>query len=178
MPRQCKNDPDKFCYVCGNFTTKIQRRALTTDIKKMYKLYFGCHLGDQDKPWAPHQICSACSNGLRDWLNKKKASMPFAIPMIWRVPRDHLEDCYFCSVNIMGFSAKNKHQIVYPNLDSACRPVKHDEALPIPIPPDDRLDSIEDDKDGVEAAITGIPEPSADPDYTFQGRNLEPKLFT
>lgn len=178
MPRECKNHPDKFCYVCGNFTSKQQRRTITTNLKKIYNLYFGCHLGDQDKAWAPHQICSACSNGLRDWVNKKKASMPFAIPMIWREPRDHNEDCYFCSVNITGFSTKNKNKIVYPVMDSARRPVQHCEELPIPIPPDDGADSIEDDADGDEGATGSVPGPSADPDYTLEGRNFEPKLLT
>ena len=177
MPRQCKNDPDRFCYVCGQFTTKTQRRNITADIKKIYKLYFGCHLGDQDKPWAPHYICSSCSNGLRDWLNKKKASMPFAIPMVWREQIDHHEDCYFCRVNLIGFNAKNKHQIVYPNLNSARTPVKHNETLSIPIPPDDKLDSVADDMDVDEGAI-GIPGHSADPDYTYEGRILDPKKFT
>ena len=68
--------------------------------------------------------------------------------MIWREPRDHHEDCYFCSVNVIGFSTKNKHKIVYPTMDSARRPVQHGEELPIPIPPDDGVDSIEDDMDG------------------------------
>ena len=72
MSRKCLNDPDKFCYVCGNYTLKTQRRSITNDIKKLYRYYFDVHLGDQDKSWAPHQICSSCSNGLRDWFNKKK----------------------------------------------------------------------------------------------------------
>ena len=87
MPRDCKNHPDIFYYVCGEVTPKSQKRTITTDLRKIYGAYFGCRLGDQEKKWAPHIICSACSNGLRDWLNGRKASMPFAIPMIWRVPR-------------------------------------------------------------------------------------------
>lgn len=177
MPRECKNHPDIFCYVCGNLTTKVQRRTITMDLKRVYKSYFGCHLGDQDKLWAPHQICSACSNGLRDWLHKKKPSMPFATPMIWREPRDHHSDCYFCTVNVIGFSGKNKHKIVYPNLDSARRPVKHDETMPIPIPPCEGLDSIEVEMDVEQGACGGDPGPSTDPEYIPEG-NLEPKVFT
>ncbi len=41
-------------------------------------------------------------------------------------------------------SAKNWHQSVYPNMDSAQRTVEHHEALPIPIPPDDELGSIKE----------------------------------
>ena len=95
MPRSCKNHPDLFCYVCGNFTAKPQRRSITTELKKLYKMYFGCPLGDQDKRWAPHLICSSCASGLRNWLNKRKPVMPFAVPMVWREPRDHIEEVNF-----------------------------------------------------------------------------------
>ena len=105
MPRECVNDPNKFCYVCGSLMTKNQQRSITGDLMKLYKAYFGCPLGDQDKSWAPHKICTACACGLRDWATKKKKSMPFAIPMIWREPKDHTTDCYFCLVNTKGFSA-------------------------------------------------------------------------
>lgn len=176
MPRKCNNSPDSFCYVCGSFTTKAQRRAITTDLKKIYKLYFGCPLGDQDKSWAPHLICNSCSNGLRDWLNLRKAAMPFAIPMVWREPRDHLNDCYFCRVNTTGFSAKNKHKIVYPSLDSAIRPIPHDESLPVPVPPSDGLASVESDEEHGEGAYGYNPE-FVDPDYV-PDEDSEPKTFT
>lgn len=84
MPRQCKNHSDIFCYVCGSFAIETQRRKITNYIRNIYQLYLGCPLGDQDKAWAPHTTCSACSNGLPDWLNKRILSMPFAIPMVWR----------------------------------------------------------------------------------------------
>jgi len=176
MPRDCKNHPDIFCYVCGEFTPKSQKRTITTDLRKIYGAYFGCRLGDQEKKWAPHIICSACSNGLHDWLNGRKASMRFAIPVIWRVPRDHHSDCYFCCVNTDGFSVKNKHKIIYPNLDSARRPIPHDDTLPVPMPPADGLDSIEDVADEDEAT-GGSPGPSTDPDY-LPDESLEPQTFS
>ena len=83
MHRACTNHPDNFCYVCVFFFVKSQRRTITNQLKNIYELYFGCPLGDQDKSWAPHVICTSCSSGLRDWLNKRKLSMPFAIPMVW-----------------------------------------------------------------------------------------------
>lgn len=61
--------------------------------------------------------------------------MPFAIPMVWRESKNHIDDCYFCCVNVVGFSTKNKNKILYPNLDSARRPIPHDDTLPIPVPP-------------------------------------------
>ena len=38
MSRQCRNHPDVFCYVCGEFTVKAQKRTITPEIKKLYKL--------------------------------------------------------------------------------------------------------------------------------------------
>ena len=49
MTRKCKNNPDLFCCVCGNFAIKAQKRSITPDLKKLYKLYFECRLGDRDK---------------------------------------------------------------------------------------------------------------------------------
>ena len=37
-----------FCCVCGSFTIGAQRRSITPDLKKIYKLYFGCLLEDDD----------------------------------------------------------------------------------------------------------------------------------
>lgn len=166
MPRKCKNFPDQFCYVCGSFTIKSQRRSITAEIKHLYRLYFGCPLGDQDKPWAPHVICTSCSSGLRDWANKRKKCMSFAIPMIWREPRNHDDDCYFCLVNVTGYSSKNKHKIIYPNCDSAMRPVPHDETLPAPAPPEEGWE----DEEMMEADTAGRDtspqaESSSDPDF-------------
>ena len=50
------------------------------------------------KKWAPHVYCISCANILREWLNNKGGSMPFALPVIWRESTDHLTDCYFCIV--------------------------------------------------------------------------------
>ena len=61
--------------------------------------------------------------------------MPFVIPMIWREPKDHSTDCYFCTTNISGSTSKLKKCITYPNLISAIRPIPHSEELVIQKPP-------------------------------------------
>ncbi|CAH1107944.1 unnamed protein product [Psylliodes chrysocephalus] len=58
--------------------------------------------------------------------------MPFAVPMVWREPKDHVTDCYFCLTNVKGIGPKSKHTVRYCNLPSALRPVKHSEQFPIP----------------------------------------------
>lgn len=136
MSRFCKNSPNAFCYICGEVTFKDQRKPLSQLIQKAYELYFGCKIGDQDKIWAPKFCCTSCSRTLSGWLKGTRKSMPFAVPMVWREPQNHLDDCYFCITKIAGFSNKNKHKIIYPNIPSALRPVPHDDSMPVPKPPD------------------------------------------
>ena len=37
---ECKNKPDSFCYVCGCYTLLLQRRNITSFVKRAYKAYF------------------------------------------------------------------------------------------------------------------------------------------
>lgn len=135
MPRRCENKTNLFCYICGLFTTKNQRTEITSIVKRNYYSYFGCKIGDQDKKWAPHQCCKTCSNRLGDWFRGKRICMPFAVPMIWREPQNHVTDCYFCMTKVQGFTGKNKENIMYPDVNSAMKPVPHSDELPKPIPP-------------------------------------------
>ena len=57
----------------------------------------------------------------------------FAVPMVWREPQNHADDCYFCLINITGFNASSRKKIEYPNLRSAMRPIPHSDDLPVPI---------------------------------------------
>jgi hypothetical protein len=80
---------------------------------------------------------------LNRWVNGSH-HMLFAVPMVWREPKDHSSDCYFCLTNITGITSKSKYIVKYPNVPSAMRPVPHNEALPIPKPP---ANVIVDDED-------------------------------
>lgn len=133
MSRKCINDPNSFCYICGELTFKRQKRNFTNLICKCYRDYFGFSVGQQDKAWAPHICCITCVKNLTDWA-KGSRHMSFAIPMIWSEPRDHVSDCYFCLTKIKGIHPKAKHNVKYPNLPSANRPVPHNDNLPIPVP--------------------------------------------
>ena len=129
---------NSFCYVCGDFTTVAQRRTITSLLRTAYFHYFDCKIGDQDKSWAPHICCKPCYNGLTASFNGKKAAFNFAVPMVWREPRYHVDDCYFCLTNITGFNASSRKKIKYPNLRSALRPVPHSDDLPVPTPPENK----------------------------------------
>jgi hypothetical protein len=121
--------------------TKQQKRNITPFVKRLYLAYFKMKLGDQDKKFAPHVVCKTCAKNLRQWSTGLRESMPFGIPMVWCEQKNHYDDCYFCLCKITGFNKRNKEAIIYPNLESAIRPVSHGPDVPIPTPPTTLPDS-------------------------------------
>ena len=95
--------------------------------------------------------------------------MPFAVPMKWREPKNHLTDCYFCLTNKSGISLKSKHTVKYPSLDSAIRPVLHGPELPIPTPPDDIT---------LTEVTESVPHVQNDPDFVEDDTINEPHFLT
>ena len=79
--KKSKNNPDIFCYICGNVVLPKHQAKITDFVKKAYFDYFGVKLGDQDKPFAPCICFKTCVENLRDWRNSKKKSMP--LPFQW-----------------------------------------------------------------------------------------------
>lgn len=62
--------------------------------------------------------------------------MKFAIPRIWREPKDDVTDCYFCMVNPSKRRRdKNTKPIEYPDLESSSAPIAYDPTRPVPEPP-------------------------------------------
>jgi len=106
--------------------------GITPLVKNAHHAYFEMKLGDQDKKWAPHIVCCTCYKNLTQWL-KGKSKMPFTIRMVWRKPKDHSTDCYFCMTNIVGFTAK-KDKIIYSDTRSVIKPVENDANFPVPEP--------------------------------------------
>ena len=102
--------------------------------------------------------------------------MPFAVPMIWREPKDHFQDCYFCLVNVKGFSSKHRSKITYPNMDSPLRPVPHDPSMPAPVPLEDALASLSDEAVFDDGHSSG-PSDSTGSEYEPE-ENLKPILFS
>ncbi|XP_076057274.1 uncharacterized protein LOC143034813 [Oratosquilla oratoria] len=170
--RKCVTCPDSFCYICGALTAPKQRRNISEFVKRAYFCYFKVKLGDQDKPWAPHKVCHSCEENLRQWT-KGKDKITFGIPMIWREPRDHVTDCYFCVTRVAGFTSKTRHLITYPSLDSAIRPVPHSDDVPKPI--FTQLASVESDSE----CDTEVTEESTNRnDLDFAGISTEPETFS
>ena len=146
MPRKCVNSSAAFCYICGEVIFKSQGQSFAPLIKKYYELYFGCKVDDQDKSWAPHFCCVTCARHLVEWT-KGSCCMPFAIPMVWREPTDHVSYCYFCLTNITGVTAKTKNNVKYPNLPSTMRSVPHSAELSVPKPPTNMMPSDSESSD-------------------------------
>lgn len=135
MSRFCVNSPDFFCFICGLYSPKSQKKPITPLITKCYRAYFGLDVRNQDKYWVPHMCCFSCHKNLTNWFNGKPTKMPFGQPMIWREPKDHVSDCYFCLTDVKGFSKKSKHTVKYAEVSSVTKPIPHSEDLPVPNPP-------------------------------------------
>ena len=128
----CCNDSDKFCYICEKYILKGHKKSITDFVCKVYFAYFGVKFGDQDKSWAPHVVCKTCIEHIQMWANGKTKSFRFGVPMIWREPKNHFDDCYFCMVDLKKFNRHKKKSWKYPNLESARRPVPHCETVFVP----------------------------------------------
>ena len=100
--RQCRSNPDVFCYICGENMMAKYRFNMRDFTKRAYAPYFSMKLGNQDSSWPPHKVCKHCTETLRFCTHGKVSSMQFRIPMVWREPKNHHDDCYFCMVDMLG----------------------------------------------------------------------------
>lgn len=138
----CTNSPNAFCYICGEYAQEKRKQNITEMVKQLYLEYFGISITNQEKPWVPHKVCKNCVESLRLWKNEEKRSLKFGVPMLWREPKNHYNDCYFCMVNINGFNRFKKTKWEYPNLESAKRPLPHSDDIPILVPYEDEMEAV------------------------------------
>ena len=66
-----------------------------------------------------------CVEHLRQWTKKVRKSLRFGIPMVWREPKNRLDNCYLCAVSTKGIKRKNRNSLVHLNLESAIGPIPH-----------------------------------------------------
>ena len=151
------------------FTLPPQRRNINSFIKKIYLAYFGVPLDDQDKSWAPHQVCTMCVKTLRPWSQAKNAKLKFGVPMVWRKPKNHMDDCYFCLVNVKEFNKKNKQHLQYPNIHSAMRPLPHSDKVPVPI--FTKLSDIDEDQLRSSTSLTNSDDDDEEQDIAHEAWN-------
>ena len=165
---KCRFDTENFCCICGCFTSRKNQRTITEFVEKVYHAYFGIKLGDQEKAWAPHKACNLCVERLRHWTKGTGKGLTFGVPMVWREPKNHVDDCYFCLVCVSGCG---KHKMVtYPNIPSAIRPIPHSDEIPIPV-----FNAFEDVKRDESSSETN----ELDSEYEDIDTDAnEPQLFT
>lgn len=133
MPN-CYKKVNNFCYICGNYMLDSKRKNITPNVHSLFQEYFKMKIGDQDKPWAPHVVCSTCVSTLNNWKKSNgKTQFDFAVPMYWMKVVDHSQ-CYFCQTNTTGFNKKNLKNIKYASFTSAKRPIPWNEGEERPIP--------------------------------------------
>jgi hypothetical protein len=105
------------------------------------------------------------------WSKGKKTSFRFGVPVIWREPRNHSDDCYFFSCKVQGYNSQNRKEILYPKLPFALRPVPHGPGIPVPVPvPPETLEDTPVDSDKEDT--------DSDQDFQCDPSSTEPELFS
>ena len=122
--RFCKYYPE--CKIVDN------RKPITDFAWKAHYAYFGIKLGDQDKPLSPHVLCKTCVERLRQRTSGTRQSIGFGIPMVWGELINHVDNCYFCSINVTGVNKKKRKSLSYKSFPSAIQPVAHSTDIPLP----------------------------------------------
>jgi len=137
--RTCKQDKDRFCYICGFYipSRNYRKHCLLTSsqLQKAYYGYFGlCLTIDYGKPWSPSFACGSCNTILLAWLSGQDRHLSFKIPRVWRIPTNHVDDCYFCLTHIPTFSSsKSLKKISYPSIPSSIAPVPFEQGDEKPV---------------------------------------------
>jgi hypothetical protein len=109
------------------------RKTISDFVISAYFLYFAMPLDKNNKSWAPNCVCKSCVEYLRLWNRGKRSTFKFGIPAIWREPKNHLDDCYFCSFNVKGINQKNRHKWEYPSAPTSVKlPTQHLDDVSVP----------------------------------------------
>ena len=91
-----------------------ENKDITFFVKIVYFAWFGIKVGDQDRLLAPHTVCSVCVGVLRNCTNGKKKALRLRIPMVWRQPINHTDDCYLVCVNWKALILKIRKELPIP----------------------------------------------------------------
>ena len=72
--RQWKNDPNKFCYICGELTFAKEKRSITGHIKKLCKAYFHCDIGRPREDMGSACLLPYMCENIERMVSKQKCS--------------------------------------------------------------------------------------------------------
>lgn len=133
----CKFHPNNICYVCGCLAPFETSHSISRSpsFQIAYVEYFGFAVGHQDKTWVPHVCCHSCYTKLINWRKGLYSKgMPFAVPVRWREPKCHFNDCYFCAVDFNGQTASQSQSWMHKQWPrSVSKPLLHSDDYPVPV---------------------------------------------
>ena len=106
--RGCKNNPDIFCYNCGEFTKIPNRKRNWWFSWQLISCLFW------NENWWSRPILGSPYYSLQNlsWAFTpmgKLSSLKFGVPVVWLKPQNHQDDCYFCAFNSVGLNKKLKN---------------------------------------------------------------------
>lgn len=120
MRKKCLNNPKIFRYVCDELT-KFQRCNLSCFLINVMNSVLGVKWVTKIKVKPPifvvQRVCEA-SHGMGKWF----AINAFAIPIVYREPKDRSSEYYFRLTNIVWITFKFSHTVKYPDF-SPCKAV-------------------------------------------------------
>lgn len=64
---KCSNDPNDFCYVCGNYKQKKNSRAFSNVLKEAFTRYFGMEPDNLQESYTPDNARDHCYITLTKW---------------------------------------------------------------------------------------------------------------
>ena len=67
----CKNDPDKFCYACGQYIFVVPNK-FTASLKAAFRSYFKVAPESLGESWTPNVLCNTCKASLATWMSGAK----------------------------------------------------------------------------------------------------------
>ena len=78
--------------------------------------------------------------------------------MVWRVPKNQNDDCYFCMVGMSGWDQRKKKDWYYPDIESSRQPIPHCAEVPVftslpDLTADEMLLEAMDDTDSSDSSI-------------------------
>lgn len=139
-------------------------KIITDALKHAYLHYFGFPISDTDKPWVPKLFCNACRTKLYKWSLGENVYFSFSLPMLWREPKNHVDDCYFCLMNVVGINARKLAQYKYHDVSSVSKPVPRTSSDPLPVCPGA--------SENAQKSSTPSPPTSDSSDFVMEGNHL------
>lgn len=93
----CLNNPNYFCYICGECVFNDCRKVISNLVKNNILQCSWTKMTNQGR------VCNVCVAYLSIWKSGKRNSFKFGTT-IWGEPKNHLHDCYFYSDNKKGIN--------------------------------------------------------------------------